>query len=64
VRKSYKTNQLLFNLVTTSLDLPQFDLNAFSKLLQDIFKDRFAGLLHLLMMKLVIEPLQQQEVVN
>jgi len=46
VRKSYKTNQLLFNLVTTSLDLPQFDLNAFSKLLQDIFKDRFAGLLH------------------
>ena len=46
MRKSYKTNQLLFNLVTTSLDLPQFDLNAFSKLLQDIFKDRFAGLLH------------------
>lgn len=46
VRKSYKTNQLLFNLVTTSYDLPQFDLEAFSKLLQDIFKERFAGLLH------------------
>ena len=46
VRKSYKTNHLLFNLVTTSYDLPKFDLNAFSKLLQDIFKDRFAGLLH------------------
>ena len=46
VRKSYKTNQLLFNLVTTSFDLPKFNLNAFSKLLQDIFKDRFAGLLH------------------
>ena len=46
VRKSYKTNHLLFNLVTTSFDLPQFDLNDFSKLLQDIFKDRFAGLLH------------------
>jgi len=46
VRKSYKTNQLLFNLVTTSFDLPQFDLNDFSILLQDIFKDRFAGLLH------------------
>jgi 23S rRNA (uracil1939-C5)-methyltransferase len=46
VRKSYKTDHLLFNLVTTSYDLPKFDLNAFSRLLQDIFKDRFAGLLH------------------
>tara|TARA_R110001632_G_scaffold58548_3_gene142498 strand:+ start:2474 stop:3928 length:1455 start_codon:yes stop_codon:yes gene_type:complete len=46
VRKSYKTNQLLFNLVTTSPDLPNFDLQAFSQLLQDIFKERFAGLLH------------------
>ena len=46
VRKSYKTNQLLFNLVTTSPDLPNFDLDAFSTLLQDIFKERFAGLLH------------------
>ena len=42
VRKSYKTNQLLFNLVTTSYDLPEFDLTAFSKLLQDLFKERFA----------------------
>ena len=46
VRKSYKTDRLLFNLVTTSYDLPKFDLNSFSKLLQNIFKDRFAGLLH------------------
>ena len=46
VRKSYKTNRLLFNLVTTSGDLPKFDLNAFSQLLQDLFKDRLAGLLH------------------
>lgn len=46
VRKSYKTDKLLFNLVTTSGDLPKFDLNAFSELLQDLFKDRLAGLLH------------------
>ena len=46
VRKSYKTNRLLFNLVTTSYDLPKFDLKAFSQLLQNIFKERFAGLLH------------------
>ena len=46
VRKSYKTNQLLFNLVTTSPDLPQFDLQAFSELLNTLFGDRVAGLLH------------------
>ncbi len=46
VRKSYKTDQLLFNLVTTSYDLPQFDLNGFSNLLQKIFRERFNGLLH------------------
>ncbi len=46
VRKSYKTNELLFNLVTTSDGLSSFDLNAFSTLLKDIFKERFAGLLH------------------
>lgn len=46
VRKSYKTNKLLFNLVTTSYDLPNFDLKAFAGYLQEIFKERFAGLLH------------------
>jgi 23S rRNA (uracil-5-)-methyltransferase RumA len=46
VRKSYKTNRLLFNLVTTSNGLDEFDLNAFSNLLNDIFKERFTGLLH------------------
>jgi len=46
VRKSYKTNKLLFNLVTTSYDLPEFDLTGFSELLQDLFKERFAGLIH------------------
>ncbi|WBX74724.1 23S rRNA (uracil(1939)-C(5))-methyltransferase RlmD [Tenacibaculum pacificus] len=46
VRKSYKTNELLFNLVTTSPDLPNFDMQAFASLLKDIFGDRLAGLLH------------------
>ncbi|WP_233897297.1 23S rRNA (uracil(1939)-C(5))-methyltransferase RlmD [Tenacibaculum piscium] len=46
VRKSYKTNELLFNLVTTSPDLPKFDMQAFASLLKDIFGDRLAGLLH------------------
>lgn len=46
VRKSYKTNKLLFNLVTTSYDLPKFDLNAFANFLVELFDDRVAGLLH------------------
>ncbi|CAM1353747.1 23S rRNA (uracil(1939)-C(5))-methyltransferase RlmD [Tenacibaculum insulae] len=46
VRKSYKTDELLFNLVTTSYDLPKFDLQAFANLLKDIFGNRLAGLLH------------------
>ncbi len=46
VRKSYKTDELLFNLVTTSYDLPQFDLNAFAQFLRGIFGERLAGLLH------------------
>jgi 23S rRNA (uracil-5-)-methyltransferase RumA len=46
VRKSYKTNRLLFNLVTTSKDLNKFDLNAFSDFLQNIFEERFAGFVH------------------
>ncbi|MCD8414515.1 23S rRNA (uracil(1939)-C(5))-methyltransferase RlmD [Tenacibaculum dicentrarchi] len=46
VRKSYKTNELLFNLVTTSADLPKFDMPAFVSLLKNIFGDRLAGLLH------------------
>ncbi len=46
VRKSYKTNELLFNLVTTSPDLPNFDMQAFASLLKDIFGNRLAGLLH------------------
>ncbi|MFD2914418.1 23S rRNA (uracil(1939)-C(5))-methyltransferase RlmD [Psychroserpens luteus] len=46
VRKSFKTNKLLFNLVTTSPDLPQFDLDKFATYLVKLFGDRVAGLLH------------------
>lgn len=46
VRKSYKTNQLLFNLVTTSYDVPKFDFEAFADYLKSLFGDRVAGLLH------------------
>lgn len=46
VRKSYKTDELLFNLVTTSYDLPKFDLQKFAQFLKDIFGERLAGLLH------------------
>lgn len=46
VRKSYKTNELLFNLVTTSHDLPKFDLKEFANYLVELFGDRVAGLLH------------------
>jgi 23S rRNA (uracil-5-)-methyltransferase RumA len=46
VRKSFKTNQLLFNLVTTSTELEQFDLKQFAEFLASLFCDRVAGLLH------------------
>lgn len=46
VRKSYKTDKLLFNLVTTSPDLSKFDLNEFANYLVELFGDRVAGLLH------------------
>ena len=46
VRKSYKTNKLLFNLVTTSYDLPKFDLDKFANYLVELFGNRVAGLLH------------------
>jgi len=46
VRKSQKTDEVLFNLVTTSYDLPKFDLQKFAQFLKDIFGERLAGLLH------------------
>jgi 23S rRNA (uracil1939-C5)-methyltransferase len=46
VRKSFKTNELLCNLVTTSPELDTFDLQKFANFLKEIFGDRLAGLLH------------------
>ena len=46
VRKSFKTDELLCNLVTTSGDLDQFDLEKFADFLKGIFGERLAGLLH------------------
>lgn len=46
VRKSFKNNELLFNLVTTSTNLKRFDVKGFGELLQQLFGNRFAGLLH------------------
>ena len=45
-RKSYANNQILLNLVTTSTDLEQFDMNAFVEVLKETLGNRFAGLLH------------------
>ena len=46
VRKSFKTNELLCNLVTTSPELDNFDLQKFANFLKNIFGERLAGLLH------------------
>lgn len=46
VRKSFKTDELLCNLVTTSPELENFDLQKFANFLKDIFGERLAGLLH------------------
>lgn len=46
VRKSFENQQLLFNLVTTSKELQNFDLKAFADLLVSLFGERMAGLLH------------------
>ncbi|MEM8894390.1 MAG: 23S rRNA (uracil(1939)-C(5))-methyltransferase RlmD, partial [Bacteroidota bacterium] len=46
VRKSIKSDQLLFNLVTTSDDMETFDFQKFSNLLISLFGDRVAGFLH------------------
>jgi 23S rRNA (uracil-5-)-methyltransferase RumA len=46
VRKSFKTDELLCNLVTTSPELEKFDLQKFANFLKGIFGERLAGLLH------------------
>lgn len=46
VRKSYYTNQLLVNLVTSDVGVEEFDSNAFAQKLQDLFGERLAGIIH------------------
>ena len=46
VRKSFKTNELLFNLVTTSEGLESFNLQEFADFLASLFGKRLAGFLH------------------
>ncbi len=46
VRKTYKTNQILCNLVTTSPLLSHFDMEGFVSLLKELFGNRLAGLIH------------------
>ena len=44
VRKSVQSNELLFNLVTTSYDLPEFDMDGFVSLFKELFGERLAGI--------------------
>lgn len=46
VRKSYFSNQLLFNLVTSSDGLENFDMQGLMALFQKLFGERLAGILH------------------
>jgi 23S rRNA (uracil-5-)-methyltransferase RumA len=46
VRKSVQSNELLFNLVTTSYELAKFDMEGFVSLFKELFGDRLAGILH------------------
>jgi 23S rRNA (uracil-5-)-methyltransferase RumA len=46
VRKSFHTNQLLFNLVTSSQQIELFDPVEFGNYLESLLGARFAGLLH------------------
>jgi len=46
VRRSFDTGKLLFELVTTSTDIEQFDQAAYVQKMQSLFGDRLAGLLH------------------
>ena len=46
VRKSYATNQLLLNLVTSSNSLEHFNRQEFTRFIVDLFGERIAGLLH------------------
>lgn len=46
VRKSFATNQLLLNLVTSSEGIENFDKKKFAAFLQELFPNRIAGLQH------------------
>lgn len=46
VRKSYLTNQFLIKLVTSSEGIENFKLNEFTALINNLFGNRVAGLLH------------------
>ncbi|WP_258101760.1 23S rRNA (uracil(1939)-C(5))-methyltransferase RlmD [Marinoscillum pacificum] len=46
VRKSFKTDQILFNLVTTSDEEGRFNIQKFADFLVEQFGSRIAGLLH------------------
>lgn len=46
VRKSFLTNQLLVNLVTSDSHLTDFDVHAFCDRMKELFGDRLAGLIH------------------
>ena len=46
VRKSFASNQLLVNLVTSSENLNSFDQKDFTEFIQNLFDKRVAGLLH------------------
>jgi 23S rRNA (uracil1939-C5)-methyltransferase len=45
-RKSYKHNQLLLSLVTSSENVEQFDAKAFSDYLNSLFGERLVGFMH------------------
>ena len=46
VRKSFATNELLVNLVTSTDEENQFDIQAFGAFIQSLFGERIAGLQH------------------
>ncbi|MFT5920871.1 MAG: 23S rRNA (uracil1939-C5)-methyltransferase [Flavobacteriales bacterium] len=46
VRKSFHSNKLLFNLVTTSDNLDQFNLEGFIACMKDLWGERIEGILH------------------
>jgi len=48
VRKSYKTDELLFGLTTTSKELSKFSVKKFADYLVELFGDRVAGVLHII----------------